>query len=76
MPDNSSPADKLAEDLSKEFGVKVKAYKMPGDDSEAISQTVKTVTKEFGEVSLCPSFRVMRVMRSVLTSSGGLYSST
>ncbi|KAK4057669.1 hypothetical protein OIO90_001317 [Microbotryomycetes sp. JL221] len=49
---NSTPADKLAEDLSKEFNVKVKAYKMPGDDSKAISSTVETVTKEFGELDI------------------------
>ncbi|KAK4055105.1 hypothetical protein OIV83_000385 [Microbotryomycetes sp. JL201] len=49
---NSSPADKLAAELEKEFGVKVKAYKMPGDDSQAISSTVEQVTKEFGELDV------------------------
>lgn len=49
--DNASPADKIAAQLSEEFGVKVVSYKMPAEDADAIDETVKKVTAEFGEVS-------------------------
>lgn len=51
--DNSSPADKLAEELSKEFGVKARAFKMSGGSSRAIDEAVKKITEEMGEVRMC-----------------------
>lgn len=58
LADNGSPADKIAADLAKEFGVKVGSYKMPAESSSAIDEAVALITKEMGEVSL-PAWGVM-----------------
>jgi sorbose reductase len=50
--DNSTPADELAVSLAKEYGVKVRAFKMPAEDSSAITRTVELVTKEMGEIDI------------------------
>ncbi|ORY73431.1 hypothetical protein BCR35DRAFT_307177 [Leucosporidium creatinivorum] len=49
---NGSPADKIAADLSKEFGVKVGSYKMPAESSSAIDDAVQLITKEMGELDV------------------------
>ncbi|SCV68534.1 BQ2448_655 [Microbotryum intermedium] len=51
--DNASPADKIAKQLEEEFkGIKVGSYKMPADDSKAIDEAVKLITKDFGELDV------------------------
>ncbi|KAM0752965.1 NAD(P)-binding protein [Meredithblackwellia eburnea MCA 4105] len=49
---NATPADQLAEEIAKTYGVKCKAYKMPAEDSKAIDETVQLVTKELGELDV------------------------
>jgi len=49
---NATPADALAEEIVKTYGVKCRAYKMPAEDSSAIEETVKLITKEMGELDL------------------------
>lgn len=48
---NATPADSLAAELSKEFGVVAKAYQM-AEGSEAINACVEKVTKEMGEIDI------------------------
>ncbi|SCZ90531.1 BZ3500_MvSof-1268-A1-R1_Chr1-3g02046 [Microbotryum saponariae] len=50
---NASPADKIAKQLEEEFGgIKVGSYKMPADDSKAIDEAVKLITKDLGELDV------------------------
>ncbi|GAA5854640.1 hypothetical protein JCM5353_008181 [Sporobolomyces roseus] len=42
--------DERAEDLSKKFGTKVKAYKCPVSEYEAVAKLVQDVKSEFGRV--------------------------
>lgn len=50
--DNSTPAEKLALELSTEFGVKVQAFKMPASPSSAIDACILKVTQEMGEIDV------------------------
>ncbi|KAI5481788.1 cytoplasmic protein [Pseudohyphozyma bogoriensis] len=49
---NATPADKLAADLSKEFGVKVGSYKMAAESSSEIDAAVALISKEMGEIDV------------------------
>ncbi|KII93888.1 hypothetical protein PLICRDRAFT_49885 [Plicaturopsis crispa FD-325 SS-3] len=44
--------EKTAEDLAKEFGVKVKAYKCPVNDSKIVAETVNQVERDFGRLDI------------------------
>ncbi|PKI83651.1 sorbose reductase [Malassezia vespertilionis] len=44
-------ADKVADSLAKEFGVKVKAYKCDVSDAATVKSTVKQVESELGQVT-------------------------
>ncbi|EGV65214.1 NADP-mannitol dehydrogenase [Yamadazyma tenuis] len=49
---NSTPAGKLAEDLSSKYGVKVKAYKANVDVFEEVKSTILKIEKEFGTIDI------------------------
>lgn len=44
-------ADKVASDVAKEFGVKVKAYQCDVSDATTVKKTVQQVESELGEVT-------------------------
>lgn len=50
--DNSTPADALAADLSKEFSITAKAYKMAAADTAQIDESVAAITSEMGEIDV------------------------
>lgn len=52
MIDNATPGDKLAAELSKEYGVKVLAFKMPASPSSAIDAAVALITATMGEIDV------------------------
>ncbi|KAM0753129.1 NAD(P)-binding protein [Meredithblackwellia eburnea MCA 4105] len=49
---NATPANVLANELAQTYGVRVRAYKMPAEDSRKIDETVQLVTKEMGEIDI------------------------
>lgn len=50
--DNATTADDLAEEVSKTYGVKCKAFKMPAGNSTLIDETVARITKDMGEIDV------------------------
>lgn len=49
---NATSADAHAKELSSEFGIQCKAYKMPAEDSSLIDAAVQRITREMGEVDV------------------------
>ncbi|KAL8279138.1 hypothetical protein RQP46_008394 [Phenoliferia psychrophenolica] len=49
---NATPADDLAKQIEKDYGVKCLAFKMPASDSKMIDQVVAEVTAKMGELDV------------------------
>lgn len=62
----STTAEKLAATIARDFGVKVKTYRVPVEDYDAVEQGVADVLKDFGRLD------VMIANAGIPTKAGGL----